>query len=187
MPEAAVLVADEPVLLRRGMTSAEYFAGEETMIPHNLIDGDLYRMPSPRRIHQDAVSNLHERLKQAARAQGGDVILSPMDCELADGTVLQPDLGYIIPERAGIYTDIVRGPPDIVIEVISPSSRRFQRERKMAVYARFGVPEAWVVDPPNRTVTVFENQDGAWARETTVAFGETIPSRIVDVGDGGLG
>ena len=187
MPEAAVLIADEPVLLRRGMTSAEYFAGEETMIPHNLIDGDLYRMPSPRKAHQDAVFSLSRRLGDLMDERGGEVILSPMDCEFADGTVLQPDLGYTIPERAGIYTDIVRGPPDIVIEVISPGSRRFQRERKMAVYARFGVPEAWVVDPPNRTVTVFENQDGAWATETTVAFGEAIPSRIVDVGDGGLG
>ena len=141
MPEAAVLVADEPVLLRRGMTSADYFAGEETMTLHNLIDGELYRMPSRKRPQHDAVATLLGNLADFADAQGGDVILSPMDCELADGTVLQPDLGYIIPERAGIYTDIVHGPPDIVIEVISPGSRRFQRERKMAVYARFGVPE----------------------------------------------
>ena len=186
MAEAAVLVADEPVLLRRGMSSAQYFAGEGTMVPHNLIDGDLYRMPSPRRPHQFAVRMLLRELEKLVDVHGGEVILSPMDCEFADGTVLQPDLGYVRPERLAIVRDIIRGVPDLVIEVISPSSRRFQRERKMAVYARFGVPEAWVVDPPNRTVTVFQNQDGAWATETTVAFGELIPSRIIDVGDGGL-
>ena len=156
------------------------------MVPHNLIDGDLYRMPSPRSVHQDAVLSLARRMADVMDARGGRVILSPMDCEFADGTVLQPDLGYIRPERTGIFTDVVHGAPDLVIEVISPSSRRFQRDRKMAVYARFGVPEAWVVDPPNRTMTVFENRDGAWATETTVAFGELIPSRIIDIGDGGL-
>ena len=141
-----VLATDEPELLRRGMSSAEYFAGEETLIPHNLIDGELYRMPSPRRIHQKTVRVLLRRLELLEDDGLGGVILSPMDCEFADGTVLQPDLGYIIPERIRIFTDIVRGAPDLVIEVISPSSRRFQRDRKMAVYARFGVPEAWVVD-----------------------------------------
>ena len=187
MASTAVLVADEPVLLRRGVTSAAYFAMPETMTPHNLISGELYRMASRRKAHQSAVGEIFRSLANLADELAGEVILSPMDCEFEDGTVLQPDLGYILPERVSIFRDYVRGVPDLVVEVISPGSRRFQREQKMAVYARFGVPEAWVVDPVARTVTVFErgSPDG-WESETTVAFGEQIPSKIVDIGAGGL-
>ena len=182
-----VLATDEPVLLRRGMSSAEYFAGEETLIPHNLIDGELYRMPSPRMLHQDIVAEMNERFRGFARQFGGKAIVSPMDCEFADGTVLQPDVLYVAAEHMGIVRDIVHGPPDIAVEVLSPGTRRFQRERKLAVYERHSVREAWVVDPAARTVTVHEGANGAWAAATTVAFGENIPSKIVDIGDGGLG
>ena len=182
-----VLATDEPQLLRRGMSSAEYFAGEETLIPHNLIDGELYRMPSPRMLHQRVVGLLFRRFTILSDKVGGEVILSPMDCEFADGTVLQPDLLYVVSEHMGIVRDIVHGAPDIVVEVLSPGTRRFQRERKLAVYQRHTVREAWVVDPVTRTVTVHEGANGAWASVTSVAFGEKIPSKIVDIGDGGLG
>lgn len=109
-----------------------------------------------------------------------------MDCRLADGSVVQPDVGFIAPENLGIIHDHIVGPPDLVIEVLSRGTRRFDRTKKLPVYARNGVREAWLVDPDSETVIVFAGDGEQWVREQSVLFGETIPSFVVPPGAYGL-
>ena len=99
----------------------------------------------------------------------------------------QPDLGYVRDERRGILRGKrVEGAPDLVIEVLSPGTRRFDRQQKLAAYGRNGVREAWLVDPDAETVTIFTGTGSEWTREQSVLFGEPIPSEIVDIGAGNL-
>lgn len=179
--------AEEPVLVRENVSAEEYFRMPETVQPHNLIEGRLYMSPSPFWEHQRIVGALYEALTAFKRANGGEVILSPMDCKLDDRTVLQPDLGYIVPDRLHIIQDHVVGAPDLVVEVLSKGTRRFDREKKLQTYGRNGVREAWLVDPENRMVTVFSGDGAGWTKEQSVSFGEPIPSSTVSVADSGLG
>ena len=170
-----------------GMTAREYFEKTpESLLPTNLIDGELIVMPSPRKLHQVIVRALLQGLEAFEDAHGGEVILSPMDVELDERVVLQPDLGYIARGGLATFAEHVVGPPDLVVEVLSPSHRDLHR-RKMTLFARYGVREAWVVDPEARSLHLYTNQDGTWDGGVAVPFGEPIPSRIVDIGDGGLG
>ncbi len=169
----------EPVVVAEGMTAHEYFRMPETTVQHNLIDGVLYMSPSPIMRHQRIVLDLAMAVDDYAQAYGGTACVSPMDCKLPDGNVLQPDVLYISADRTSIIGDHVMGAPDLVIEVLSKGTRRFDRVKKLAKYERNGVREAWLVDPPARTVTVFSADGGRWVRERSVKFGEDIPSDIL--------
>jgi Uma2 family endonuclease len=94
-----------------------------------------------------------------------------MDCVPPDGSVVQPDVGYISVERSHIFQDHVMGAPDVVVEVLSRGTRRFDRIKKLDVYRRNGVREAWLVDPDAQTVTVFFGESQQWVREQSVLFG----------------
>ncbi len=177
---------DEPVLVREGVTTEEYLAMPETVQPYNLIEGRLYMSPTPIMRHQDIVLQLAVKMHAFEATAGGKAIVSPMDCHFPDGSVLQPDVAYISPERLSIIDRWVMGAPDLVIEVLSPGTRRFDRNRKLAVYERNGVPEAWLVDPSSFTGIVFSGENNAWVRERSVLFGDDIPSDLVNVGSAGL-
>jgi len=189
-PGPEIVVSNEteaaPRIVRLGMTADEYFAGPETLIPHNLIDGMLYVSPSPFMKHQRAVGALYQAVAGFAEETGGEAILSPMDCKLSDGTVTQPDVAYVRPDRLHIIEDHVMGAPDLVIEVLSKGTRRFDRTTKLDAYGRNGVGEAWLVDPEGETVIVYTGDGSEWVREQSVLFGEDIPSGVVQLGAAGL-
>ena len=84
-------VEAEPQLVREHVTADEYFGMPETLQPHNLIEGRLYLSPSPFRKHQRIVLYIATALEEFEQTHGGEVVLSPMDCKLAEGTVVQPD------------------------------------------------------------------------------------------------
>ena len=177
---------DEPVLVREGVTVEEYLAMPETTQPYNLIEGRLYVSPTPIMKHQNIVGTLYLALREFAQSSGGLAFISPMDCHLPTGSVLQPDVGYIAPERLDIVDRWVMGAPDLVVEVLSPGTRRFDRNRKLRAYETAGVREAWLVDPSSCTVIVFTGDGKRWISEHSVLFGEPIPSAIVDTGTAGL-
>ncbi len=177
---------DEPVLVREGVGVAEYLAMPETTTAHNLIDGRLYTSPAPEMRHQDIVMELATALRAFAQEHGGHAFVSPMDCHLPDGSVLQPDVGYVSAERADIIERWVMGAPDLVVEVLSPGTRRFDRVKKLRAYEKNGVREAWLVDPDSQTVIVFTGEENAWRKEQSVLFGDPIPSALAPLGSAGL-
>ncbi len=123
---------------------------------YELIDGEVYMTPSPNTKHQAVVGNLHVALRQfVAQRNLGKVFLAPFDVVFGERTAVQPDLLFIRKERLSILTDLnVQGAPDLVIEVLSPGTASFDRETKLQVYARAGVPELWYVDPRSDTVEI---------------------------------
>ena len=117
-----------------------------------LIHGRFYLSPSPVRLHQVVVGRIWRLLDDVAEATGGEALTVPMDVHLADHTVAQPDVLYISSERLEIAQNWIEGAPDLVVEVLSPSTTRMDRLLKLNRYAEAGVKEYWLVDPALRTI-----------------------------------
>lgn len=146
--------------LPRRMTYKEYrnLPGDDR---YELVEGELLLTPAPSRRHQRILAKLHLRLGTFVESQGlAPLLFAPLDVVLDDHTVLQPDLLYVSRERsantesnAGIH-----GAPDLVVEVISPSTAKRDLEVKRKLYGQFGVREYWIVDPDERSIEVLTQQ-----------------------------
>ena len=120
---------------------------------YELIDGELLVSPAPRLEHQRCVTLLWRRLADYVHPRSlGEVFTSPADIELEPGTIAQPDV-FVVPLVEGRRP---RAWPEVrsllAVEVLSPSTVRFDRVRKRRFFARMGVPEYWVVDLDARVV-----------------------------------
>ena len=152
-----------------------------------LIDGEVYMMSPPLRVHQEILMSLSRQIanyldgKQckvypapfAVRlfAQAGD---APEDVD----TMVEPDITVVCdPEKLDKYG--CRGAPDMVIEILSPSTRRHDLAVKYRLYQRAGVREYWIVDPDTRTVQVFHLEDGLY-NAADVYTGGAVPVSILE-------
>ena len=129
---------------------------------YELLNGDLMMVPAPNRKHQWVLGRLHIELGRFTQEHGlGEVYVAPFDVVLSDTDVVQPDLLFISRAREHTITDEnVRGAPDLVIEVLSPSTADRDVGCKHDLYSRHGVLEYWIVDPMARTVAVHRQRDG---------------------------
>jgi Uma2 family endonuclease len=149
---------------------------------YQLIDGEAYVTPSPGRAHQRTVLRLGALLRERAEKPGlGEVYIAPFDVIFDEFNALQPDLLFVRKERVSIVTDAnVRGAPDLVIEVLSPSNRSFDRERKLQVYARAGVMEVWYLEPAERTAEILNaGPDGRYRLTARLAENAAIVSKVL--------
>src|SRR5437667_5908234 len=121
---------------------------------YELFDGELLVTPAPSVVHQQAVTALLERLLPYVRAHGiGKLLTSPADLSLDGEQLAQPDL-FVAPLGSGPtptrWEDVPN--PILVIEVLSPSTARYDRVVKRRRYQRTGIPEYWIVDLDARAV-----------------------------------
>ena len=123
---------------------------------YQLIEGELVREPAPKTYHQRISGKLFYYLYQYVQEHEVGVVYDcPVDVLLSQINVLQPDILFISRTRESIVEeDYVRGAPDLVVEVLSPSTSHRDRGVKMDLYARFGVREYWIVDPEARSMEV---------------------------------
>ena len=142
---------------------------------YELLEGDLLVSPSPNRRHQRIVSKLVGFLLRLEEAGKGEVYPAPFDVVFDRHTVFEPDVLFIRAERLGIVTERnVSGAPDLVVEVLSESTREVDLGRKLHAYGRHGVGEYWVVDPDANTVQVFRREGEAFVEAGTVGRGSEI-------------
>ncbi len=170
------------------LTNEEYFALPESNLHIELFKGRVMMAPAPMPNHQEMGGEIFSAFREWSLQQGGRAYFAPVDIEVGPGMVYQPDVMYFapgnVPERGEGRTKRI---PDIVVEVLSPGTRRYDLNEKLPNYGKAGVREFWAVDPSGRTVEVFTNGGGSFGAAKRVAFGEPIPSAIADVGDAGLG
>ena len=109
-----------------------------------------------------------------------DKKLDPLDVELAPNTTFQPDVVVLLKaSHKKLKERHIIGAPDLVVEVVSPTSETHDRYRKLVAYARGGVPEYWIVDPDSRTIEVLMLEGGEYQSEGVYRGKATLPSQIV--------
>jgi Uma2 family endonuclease len=132
-------------------------------VRHEIIAGELVVTPSPSPAHQRVVTRLITALHHYVADHGlGEVFAGPIDVLFAEGDYLAPDLVFVRAGRDHVVSD--RGleeAPDLVVEVVSPSTKDRDGGVKLERYGRFGVPEYWIVDPDAGTLHVWRLAAGA--------------------------
>ena len=132
---------------------------------HETIDGEHYVSPSPNTSHQSASKHIGFSLyEQIERPGSGYVFYAPFDVELSEVDIVEPDIIVVLNEnRRIILPSRVRGIPDLVVEILSPSNSDYDKELKRSLYERRGVPVYWIVDVEAATVTSFTlEEDGRY-------------------------
>lgn len=124
---------------------------------HEIIDGDHVVTPAPSTQHQRISGNLFLLLGSHIRqTRAGALFAAPTDVRLSDVDIVEPDLLFVATGRLSIITpQYIQGPPDLVIEILSETTRRRDEVVKRKLYERFGVAEYWVVDPELETVKCY--------------------------------
>lgn len=147
---------DLPISFSLPQTLGPYRAADYLKLPEGepveLIRGEYVVSPAPNSLHQAISAILLNRLLTASFQSGAFVVASPIDVEFSEETVVQPDLIYVAKSRRSIVGSRVRGAPDLVVEIASPSNAARDRVHKLALYAEHGVPEYWIVDPAERVI-----------------------------------
>jgi len=153
-----------------------------------LVNGTAYvrELPAPSRLHQEVVREMLFQLRCALDGKSWSIQVAPFDVRLPradepDGdidTVVQPDV-LIVCDRTKFDERGMRGAPDWVAEVLSPSTASHNQTVKLPVYERAGVREAWFVDPRNRTLMIYRLDGGRYARPAILELkGQTSLSAI---------
>jgi Uma2 family endonuclease len=154
------------------LTYEDYAALPNDGRRYEIHDGELSVTPAPGTRHQRILRELHDVVHHHVKARSlGEVFFAPVAVILANKTVVEPDLVYLDPARAGLVAERgIEGAPMLVVEVISPSTPKIDRNTKFQLYARYRVPYYWIVDPDARTIEAYE-LDGAGYRLVTRAHG----------------
>lgn len=139
------------------ITTAEFLRWPDDGKLNELIDGVHYVTPSPKLSHQELVGRLHLAIGNflATRRHLGRLFVARLDVVLSDHDVVEPDLLFVAGDQQSILTEAnVQGPPALIIEILSPSTRRRDEGIKRRLFDSKGVREYWLVDPKKCQISV---------------------------------
>jgi Uma2 family endonuclease len=144
-------------------TYEEYYRLDDDQ-RHEIIDGSLLMAPAPDTWHQSWLNDINLFLSQFVRQRKlGRIFIAPIDVVLDSENTVQPDIVFIAAANAGIIQRrAIFGTPDLLIELVSPSSVRRDRYDKKDLYARFGVKEYWIGDPANKSLEILTLKEGRY-------------------------
>lgn len=149
---------------------------------YEIINGDAYMVPAPLTRHQRILLNISQIFTEHLKNEPvGEIFIAPVDVVLSDHDIVQPDILFISNERKTILTEAnVQGAPDLVVEILSPSSIERDRDLKLKLYSRHSVKEYWIVDPEALAIEVYCLENEMLTLKQTVSDGaassRTLPS-----------
>jgi Uma2 family endonuclease len=148
---------------------------------YELYDGEVYVVPAPIPLHQVVQYTLAEELRAICRQHGGFAVGSPIDIVFSDYDVVQPDLIVFGPARAHLVDlhTAIRHAPDLCVEILSPSTQAADRGRKLQMFARYGVPEYWIVDPVSASIEVHRLEAGSYLLVQRAAGDDQVRSSVL--------
>lgn len=127
-----------------------------------LIDGQIYNMAPPNRIHQELVSGLHQIISNYIHFNKGNCKIYPAPFAVFlntdNNTYVEPDIS-IICDKNKLDNRGCNGAPDFIIEIVSPSSRKMDYSKKNTLYSEAGVREYWIVDPAKERTTIYRYEE----------------------------
>ena len=145
------------------MTAKAFFDLPESMLPQELIHGELIVSPAPIPNHQRAVFRLAKLLETLI--PDGEVLLAPLDVYFDDENIVQPDVIWIAENsQCKIEAKYLRGAPDLVIEVHSPGTVWLDKSAKFSLYEKHGVREYWMIDLEGQLAEIWFRQDNRFQR-----------------------
>ena len=171
-------------------TVEDYLAIPDEYPRYELLEGELVEMVSPTSRHQIVSLNLLRILDPHCRAHNlGIMLTAPLDVILSRNVVLQPDILFISQARkTELIGERITGAPDLVIEILSPTTSARDLNQKRKLYARHGVKEYWIVDPDDETIEVQRLQGKFFSTTAIFEKGQSLASPTfeglsVDVGE----
>jgi len=147
-----------------------------------LIDGEVVISMPPIPEHQSIVGEILYLLMTIARKLGGKALTSPIEVYLDENNVFEPDVIYLKPDsQCTVGEKRLTGAPELVVEVLSPSTAKYDRQQKYQAYEKHGVHEYWIVDPVHQTIEVWTlNQQGKFERQGAFADDNTFKSATLN-------
>ncbi len=132
---------------------------------YQLIDGEIIdfgNMPSPTARHQKTAGEIFRKIANHISENSlGTVLFAPMDVYLNDENAVQPDILFVSKANEAIIRDNgIHGAPDLVIEILSPSTSYYDTKKKFRLYEKYGVREYWLIDPADDEAVGYELQSG---------------------------
>jgi Uma2 family endonuclease len=148
---------------------------------YEIIDGELFVTPSPRRAHQKVVTQLSRVLGNFVEAGDcGEVYVAPFDVVFSLFDVVEPDILYVSKKRASVVTEEnVQGAPDLVVEVLSASTAEIDRTTKLKLYARYGVQEYWLIDPERCTAEIYRREPQGFERVASLEASGSLTTPLL--------
>ncbi len=145
-----------------------YAAIPQDNLRHEIIGGQHFVNSTPNLYHQQVSRRIQFQLYSAIELNDlGVVFYAPVDLQLSKHDIVQPDLVIVLRERRHILTPAkIKGVPDLVVEILSPSNERYDLEIKRELYERCGVPEYWIVAPDDHEVTQLILVEGRYQSRT---------------------
>src|SRR5262249_53489833 len=158
--------------LKRKLDYDDYVRLPDDGKRYEILDGELYVTPAPSPLHQRVSKRLQRKLEDYFEArQLGEVFNAPIDMILGRHDVAQPDI-LVVTNAGQISGRGIEGAPLLVVEVLSPSTRRHDREVKVRRYATLGVPHYWIVDPEGQWIARYR-LEGATCQDALTAEGNS--------------
>ena len=177
---------------RLKLTNADYMAmtpPANTGFRYQLINGELVEMSGAALPHQDFLLELAALLLAQVNVLGiGRIVIAPYDVHIDSFNTYQPDLLFVSMERRHLLERLgITGAPDVVVEILSDSTRRRDLNEKLPVYAANGVREVWIVDLDAATVAIHAGDGNTLTRVRTLTATDTLtsdamPGVAVDLG-----
>lgn len=141
---------------------------------YELVRGELFVNPSPSTTHQRVGKRLQRQLEAYFESRGiGEVFNAPVDLILTAHDVFVPDL-VVAASPADVSKRGIEAPPLLVVEILSPSNRKYDRELKASRYAELGVRHLWIVDPEGRSITCLRNDAARFAVVVEATADQTL-------------
>ncbi|MEM6780108.1 MAG: Uma2 family endonuclease [Planctomycetota bacterium] len=170
---------------QRKLTYREYACYPDDVRRHEIIDGEHYVNPAPSTYHQDVSRLIQYQLMTQIELPGhGRVMNAPVDLEITPHDIVQPDLVVVMKDRRIVTPSKIKGVPNLIVEILSPSSDQNDRVLKFSLFERTGVDEYWIVDPEEHVIEQHVLESGRYQmtkHEQEITSQRVVSTATVDL------
>jgi len=149
--------------------------------PYQLIGGELVLTPAPVLYHQRISRRLVLHMGAFVDSHRcGEIFFPPTDVYLDEHETYQPDIVFVSNDRKGILQKKrIEGAPDLVVEILSPTTARFDLGEKFAAYEKYGVLEYWIIEPAGKTIEIFVWAEGRLVTDQKAGEHARVESKVL--------
>ena len=173
----------------KSYTYADLLEWETDTIRYELYDGQLRALSAPTDVHQLILAELLTQIHTHLRGTYRGVFPAPFDVRLFEHkedhpqdvkTVVQPDLSIVCKKNGQVDGKGIHGAPDLVIEILSPSTKQYDCLVKYKLYQQAGIKEYWIVDPDKKLVLVYTLVDGQYYVPEVYTAKDSVPVGVLE-------